>query len=234
VTLPLYGDWSSNFWHWCYQTLPLAVTAHQGGFTGTYLIPDVPFAADTLKMLGIKEDRIRRADGGDLYLECMCLHSKRHAPLDALLKARAIFRSQFAEQGRSHRIYVSRNGNPGNMRKVVNEPELQALLERFGFITLHLENLTLAEQLAYMCNCSALVSPHGAGMTHCTFMPEHSLVLELFAPTYLNPCVLPACKRLGHRYFQVTSNSTYSGYRHGYEIEANLPLVDLTLTRELG
>ena len=85
-----------------------------------------------------------------------------------------------------------------------------------------------------MCNCSALIGPQGAGISHCTFMPERSLVLELYAPTYLNLCVLQACQRLEHRYFLSTSNCPYRGYRHGYDIEANLPLIELTLARDLG
>lgn len=237
VTLPLYGDWSENFWHWCYQALPLAVAAEEGGFRGNYLVPAAPFAADTLKLLGIGKDRIRRADGSDYYLECMCLLQKRHggdpANLEALCKVRSVLRGAFSDRSRSHRIYVSRNGSPGNLRQIVNEEELSALLERFGFLTLRLEELTLEDQLAYTCNCTALVGPHGAGMTHCSFMPEGSLVLEHFAPNYINPCVLQACRMFKHRYFQVTSSCGYGGYPHGQDILANLQLVELTLNREL-
>jgi len=239
VTLPLYGDWSSNFWHWCYEALPVALAAHEGGFSGTYLIPDIPFAADTLKLLGIRPDRIRCADGGDYYLECMCLLDKRRgsdaANLAPLSRIRSILRAEFADQTRAHRVYISRNGNPQNMRKVVNEAELLALLQRFDFITLHLENLPLAEQLAYTCNATSLIGPHGAGMTHCTFMPEESLVLELFAPVYINPCVLLACDHLRHKYFQITSHGIdNTRYRHGLDVDAYLQIIELTLTRELG
>ncbi|OGU10232.1 MAG: hypothetical protein A2075_21505 [Geobacteraceae bacterium GWC2_58_44] len=237
VTLPLYGDWSFNFWHWCYEALPMALAAHEGGFCGTYLIPDIAFAADTLKLLGIRPDRIRCAEGSDYYLECMCLLDKRrgsNADLQSLSRIRSILRAEFAERSRSHRIYISRNGNPENMRKVFNEAELLTLLERFGFITLRLEDLPLSEQLAYTCNAAALVGPHGAGMTHCTFMPESSLVLEFFAPTYINPCIILACGLLKHRYYQLTSTCLHHGYPLGQDIEAPLPLTELTLTRELG
>jgi capsular polysaccharide biosynthesis protein len=237
VTLPLYGDWSGNFWHWCYEALPVALAAHEGGFNGTYLIPDLPFAADSLKLLGIRPDRIRCADGSDYYLKCMCLLGKRRgndcAILPALSRIRSIFRSQFSDPQHQHRIYVSRNGTPDGTRQVVNDRELTNLLEQFGFVTLHLESMSLEEQLAYTCNAAALIGPHGAGMTHCNFMPEGSLVLELFAPTYVNPCVLAACHELHHRYFQITSPSLHAGYQQGQDIVAFLQVIDLTLTREL-
>ena len=237
VTLPLYGDWSANFWHWCYEALPVALSAHEAGFRGTYLVPDLPFAVDTLKLIGIRPDRIRRVGECDYYLECMCLPDKRRGSdagnREALSRIRTLLRAEFADRSRNHRIYISRNGNPDNLRKIVNEAELQALLKRFGFITLRLEELPLAEQLAYTCNATALIGPHGAGMTHCTFMPEESLVLELFAPTYINPCVLLACDLLNHRYFQITSHGIDPRYQHGQDIDAFLQIVDLTLTREL-
>jgi capsular polysaccharide biosynthesis protein len=239
VTLPLYGDWCSNFWHWCYEALPVALIAHEGGFSGTYLVPDLPFAVETLELLGIRPDRIRRVDGSDYSLECMCLLDKRRgnsaASLGAFSRIRAVLRAEFADRTRDrHRLYISRNGNPENMRKIVNEPELLALLERFGFLTLRLEDLPLAEQLAYTCNASVLIGPHGAGMTHCTFMPERSLILELFAPSYINPCILLACEMLQHRYFQVTSQIVGPQYLHGRDIEAHLQIVELTLARELN
>jgi capsular polysaccharide biosynthesis protein len=238
VTLPLIGDWSDNFWHWCYEALPVALTAHEGGFTGCYLAPDIPFAVDALKLLGIRADRIRRANGGDYYLDCMCLHGKTPgydpAMLPALARVRTVFRSALAHGAPTERLYLSRNLTPETRRRVVNEAELLGLLERFGFRTLYPEQLSLEEQLAHTCNASALIGPHGAGMTHCSFMPEASLVLELFAPSYVNPCVLPACRALKHRYFQVTSFCPHTGYRHGQDIEAMLPIVEMTLTRELG
>jgi len=238
VTLPLYGDWSGNFWHWCYQTLPLALSAHRSGFSGSYLVPAVPFAAQSLELIGIPPERIVVAGAADYYLECMCLIRKlpgaAPANLEALLEVRELFRARFADPGREHRIYVSRNGSPDALRRIVNEAQLEALLEAYGFVTLHLEKLPFAEQLSYLCNCSALVGPHGAGMTHLSFMPEGSLVVEHFAPSYVNPCLLPACRRLGHRYVQVTSSATYDGYPYGLDIEANLNILEITLDHHLG
>jgi capsular polysaccharide biosynthesis protein len=237
VTLPLYGDWSFNFWHWCTETLPMALVAHEGGFTGTYLVPDLPFVTDTLKLLGIAPERIRTADGSDYYLDCMCLLPKRRgydgSILEPLLRVRSILRSAFAQRNRKQNLYISRNGNPGNSRQVVNHEALLDLLKRHDFVTLQMEDLSLDEQLAHTCNAGALIGPHGAGMTHCIFMPERSLVLELFAPTYINPCLLLPCRSLSHRYFQITSHCS-AGYAHGLDIEAHLQMIELTLERELS
>ena len=234
VCLPLYGDWAENFWHWFNEALPVALAAHQDGFSGTYLVPDRDFAVESLQLIGVQPDRIRRYDGSDYHLECMCIQAKKQggygfADLEGLAAIRSIFRSRFVDSSLSHRIYISRNNNPANMRKVTNEEELKELLSRYGFVTLVMEELTLAQQLSYACNAEALLGPHGAGMTHSLFMPTRSLVVEMFAPTYINPCALSACDMLKHRYHQVTSLRHYGEYEHGYDIKAFIPVLELTL-----
>jgi capsular polysaccharide biosynthesis protein len=238
VTLPLYGDWSDNFWHWCYETLPVALRAHEAGFAGNYLTPCVPFAAQSLQLLGIAPERIHPFDGTDCHLECMCLPGKRPgcnpANLAATGNIRTRFRERFVQPGLDYRIYLSRNGSPATRRQVANEPALVDLLNSFGFLVLQMEKLTLAEQLHYSCNASVLVAPHGAALTHCTFQPEGSLVLELFAPGYINLCLVPTYRALRHRYFQVTSFCPHTGYPFGDAIEAPLDIIEMTLERELG
>ena len=238
VVLPLYGDWSFNFWHWCNEALPMALIAHEGGFSGTYLIPASPFAAESLRLIGISPDRIRIVEECDYHLECMCLLPKLRGNNPASITARnriaTLFRALFATKGAAERLYISRNGHPDNMRKVLDEDDLLKLLERYDFMTLRLEDLSLAEQLRHTCNAVALVGPHGAGMTHCGFMPTGSLVVELFPPSYINPCVLLNCKELRHRYYQMTSSCLYSGYQHGFDIAVPNQMLEMTLERELS
>jgi len=238
VVLPLYGDWSFNFWHWCTEVLPMSLIAHEGGFSGTYLVPAAPFAAESLILLGISPGRIRIADRSDYHLECMCLFPKSagndEAKTASKAKVASLLSAAFARENRDYNLYISRNGNAENMRKVVNEERLLEILRRYDFITIRPEELTLAEQLAYTCNAGALVGPHGAGMTHCAFMPERSLVIEFFAPTYINPCVLLPCTLLGHRYYQITSLCLHGGYPHDQDIEVPMQMLEMTLKRELG
>lgn len=65
-------------------------------------------------------------------------------------------------------------------------------------------------------------------------MQEQSLVVEFFAPTYTNPCVLHHCDYLRHRYYQITSPCMYAGYQHGMDIEVHGQILGITLERELS
>ncbi|QXE90373.1 glycosyltransferase family 61 protein [Geomonas subterranea] len=238
VVLPLYGDWSYNFWHWCTEMLPVAYAAHEAGFSGTYLVPQPPFAAESLQLLGIRADRIRVAEALDYHLECMYLLRKTtgHDPATMEIRGRIreALRAHFARTEPRRHLYITRNSHPDTMRKVVNEEALLALLQRFDFLTLRMEELSLSDQLAHTCNAATLLGPHGAGITHCAFMPERSMVIELFPPTYITPCNILPCHRLRHRYFQLTSSCHYKGYQHGYDIEVNLPMLEMILEKELS
>ena len=235
VVMPLYGDWCFNFWHWCNEILPMALVAHEGGFKGTYLAPANPYAAESLRLLGIRPEQIRIAGDCDYHLDCMCLVPKSRgydaAEFASRLRVGSILR---ARKAAGYRLYISRNGSPDTMRKVVDEKALLSLLEPYGFVMLRMEDLSLSEQLSYTCNATTLLGPHGAGMAHCAFMPERSLVIELFAPSYVNPCILLPCRHLRHRYYQVTSNCTYGGYQHGTDIDVQQQILEMTLERELS
>lgn len=238
VTLPLYGDWAFNFWHWFSESLPTALLAHEQGFSGTYLVPRNPFASDSLRLLGIRQEQIRLVEECDYHLECLCLQPKfagnDPTRMPARMRIAALFRALFASGAPSLRLYVSRNGHPDNMRKVVHEEPLLQMLDRFGFTTLRMEELSLEDQLRLTCNAEALVGPHGAGMIHCSFMQPGSLVVELYPPTYINPCVILPCTDLRHRYYQITSHCLYNNYPYGMDIEVPLSHLEMTLARELS
>ena len=119
---------------------------------------------------------------------------------------------------------------------MVNEAALLALLDRFGFTRCFLEALCLAEQIALFAAADAVLGPHGAGFANMLFMPEGALAMELFAPGYINPVMLPAVDALRLRYYPVPARveDQRRGYPHGEHILAPLDLIDITLRRELG
>ena len=76
-------------------------------------------------------------------------------------------------------IYLSRED--AKVRRMVNEAELAAALEEIGFQKVVATDLSFAEQVRTFANASALVSPHGSGLTNMLFLPEGAPVLELRA-----------------------------------------------------
>ncbi|NER06643.1 MAG: DUF563 domain-containing protein, partial [Okeania sp. SIO3C4] len=85
---------------------------------------------------------------------------------------------------RPKRIYLSRK--LASWRRVLNEEEVVNLLEKFGFVSLTLESMTIAEQVSYMAAAKVVISPHGAGLTNLVFCSPGTKVIEIFSPKYVN------------------------------------------------
>jgi capsular polysaccharide biosynthesis protein len=84
------------------------------------------------------------------------------------------------------RLHLSRSR--AQRRRVTNEAELRAALERQGFTTVHLEDLTWAEQINAFRHAKVIVAPHGAGLANLAFCAPGTRVVELFHRAYVHGC----------------------------------------------
>jgi hypothetical protein len=225
---------SNSFWHWMMDNVIRAAIAMDAGFDGYYIIPHYQFAKESLEMIGIPENKIILFDETPCILERLCVPQlvsfKRFPRL--IQKTRDKFLQSVGKADVSNkRIYIARH----NFRTVVNEPELTELLNRYNFRQIVMEDYPLKEQIRIASEADCVIAPHGAGMVHTLFMRSNSLVLELFSPMYINPCMLPVIDYLKHRYYMIPSNSNYcvGEYPHQLNVEANIPMIELTLKREL-
>jgi tetratricopeptide (TPR) repeat protein len=86
----------------------------------------------------------------------------------------------------NRRFYISRNHTTN--RRIINELEITKLIEKFGFQTVILESLSIAEQAKLLATAEAVIAPHGGGLTNLVFCQPGTKVIELFSPTYVYPC----------------------------------------------
>ncbi|NET27709.1 tetratricopeptide repeat protein, partial [Okeania sp. SIO1I7] len=85
---------------------------------------------------------------------------------------------------KKERIYISRKLTP--YRRIVNEEEVVSLLGKFGFVTVTLESISVAEQASLMAGAKVVISPHGAGLTNLVFCSPGTKVIEIFSPKFIN------------------------------------------------
>jgi len=78
------------------------------------------------------------------------------------------------------RIYVSRRHS--RSRRLVNELELEARLQRAGFHMLMAQNLPFIEQVKAFARARVIVAPHGAGLANLVFCDPGAHVVELVHP----------------------------------------------------
>lgn len=237
--LPLYGKWADGFWHWMMEHLPLVVSAEAAGFHGTYIVPaGASFIADSMQLLGIPTTRICEYRGGDFVIENLYLPERvrgealHHVP--GLLEEMRdkLLASVGAGTASGRRIYISRN-EVNRPRHVLNESALMDVAGPFGFEKLHLEKLSLKEQIRSMAGAEALIGPHGAGMVHALFMQRRGLVVELFSPLYINYTIMPILACQQQRYVPLASYHLGENYLYGHNIELVPQLLELTLQSQL-
>ncbi len=175
------------------------------------------FQIETIAALGIKQSQLiesrffphikaqklvvpcsYKSQKGNLRVSKWCCEFLR----SLFLKSETIEKSSSKPQ----RIYISRN--LASWRRVVNEEEVVNVLEKFGFISLTLESMSIAEQALYMAAAKVILAPHGAGLTNLVFCSPGTKVIEIFSPKYItsfysqisNLCNLPHYYLIGENF----------------------------------
>lgn len=99
---------------------------------------------------------------------------------------------------KSRRLYVTRR--QAGHRRIVNEPELLPILEKYRFETVECESLTFEEQVKTFSEASMVAGPHGAGMTNILWSSPGLKFLEIFEPSSVRVCYWSLARTLGHDY----------------------------------
>ncbi|TAD93209.1 MAG: glycosyltransferase family 61 protein [Bacteroidetes bacterium] len=71
-----------------------------------------------------------------------------------------------------------------NWRKVVNETEVIAVLEKYGIEYRAMDSLSMLEQMRIFQQAEVIIAPHGAALTNLFFAKPHTKVLEILPETY--------------------------------------------------
>jgi len=180
TVVSLATDGHNNYYHWMLDLLPKLFIALAAGLGDKpfYLGASMPFQKQTLVLLGIAPARLLDANtipflqADELIVPFL---GDDHPPnvFDAA-KYRLlaeIFTNRLPAEAAKNlpvRFVVSRNKT--RSRRVVNEDALLARLAPLGFVPVHLEDLTILEQLTLFARAEAIVASTGAGLVnliHC-------------------------------------------------------------------
>ncbi|MFB0488158.1 capsular polysaccharide biosynthesis protein [Methylobacterium sp. OAE515] len=226
--------WSDVFWHWMCEALVKISAFESSGYKGGFIVPGgVAFVRRSLDLLQIQPERIYYCDAPYAKIERLIIPHRFRAQLDLKSQIDTVdwLRERLlSDQKMDHdlKIYAARRGR----RSIVNEDDLLSLLSKHGFQSVYMEDLDLGEQIALVSRAAAFTGPHGSGFAHTMFMPRRSHVVELFAPSGVNPCMLTTVEHLEQDYSMIVgTTSLASGTTHDAPILANIELVSLTLKR---
>jgi capsular polysaccharide biosynthesis protein len=212
---------TTMYFHWMFDVLPrLHLLKRSGMFdqVNKFIVNEIryEFQRETLDILKIPKDKI------------ITTHINFHIKASTLILPslpgitgsmpgwtcdflRETFLSNplIKNQDRIQRIYISRIN--AKYRRIFNESEIMDFLRKLNFKICKLENLSILEQAALFASAEAVVAPHGGGLTNLVFCQEGSKVIELFSPSYINPCyrALSNLRGLDYYYLLGEGQPTY-------------------------
>lgn len=106
------------------------------------------------------------------------------------------------------RIYISRD-NVAN-RRIINENEVIKFLNKFGFKSVTLESMSVAEQASLLADAKVVVAPHGSGLTNIVFCRPGTKVIEIFSQNFVYHCYWLVSNLVGLEYYYLIGE-TFAG-----------------------
>jgi capsular polysaccharide biosynthesis protein len=99
------------------------------------------------------------------------------------------------------KVYITRSNQ--QLRRLVNEPDLVPVLQKFGFEILYFEGMSFTQQLTLMVETEIFISLHGSNMVNILFMQPGTRVIEMMNQDYLNDAYYLLASSLGLHYYSM-------------------------------
>ncbi|MBE9099598.1 glycosyltransferase 61 family protein [Vacuolonema iberomarrocanum] len=195
----LSGLSNSVYFHWMLDVLPRLELLRQAEIdlaaVDYFLVDrDRPFQRQTLEHLGIPlEKTLAPADFPHLEARSLLLPSFPASiswmpewSLDFLRRTFLPPSLQDNAVPPHRRLYITRS--KAGVRRLINEAQLIAALQPWGFEVVDLERFSVVEQAQLFAEAAIVLTVHGSGLTNLAFCQPGTTVIELFAPYYVYPC----------------------------------------------
>lgn len=180
-----------NYGHWLIDVVPRIQLLKKSGWfekVNWFVVPNyrIDFQKDTLKKLGISEDKIIMGTE-QLHLEADVLISSTAPRGDRSYLMpdwvvdfhRKVYIDQDLDKAKyPSMIYITRRD--GKARKVTNETELIKVLEGYGCKCIELSAYTFAEKVNLFSAAKVVISVTGAGLANVMYCNENAKVIEIF------------------------------------------------------
>lgn len=194
LTYPGQGNWVANYYHWMLQTVPLLelITRDGRSLPDYFLVYQCQskFQKESFRRLGIDLARVvELRENPFVTAKTLVVPSSLGGrPLHKWVPS--FMQTTFVTSDEASlspvRVYVSRKHS--TTRRISNESAVVAALEKRGFSTVYLEQLTVSQQAALFSRAEIVVAPHGAGLTNLVFCRPQAKVIEFFPRSCVRNC----------------------------------------------
>jgi capsular polysaccharide biosynthesis protein len=187
---------SNCYFHWLFDVLPrlfiLLDNGHDKIEKYLFYKLEYRFQLETLDLLGISLDKIIQTDKNSLFKVAELIVPSLPGTSGVVpLESCRILREKMLDKNivkdvNYQKIYISRS--KAGARRIINEKEFMATLEKLGFKCLNLEDYKLTDQIKIFYSAKIVISPHGSGLSNLVFCEPKTKAIEIFSDTFLNDC----------------------------------------------
>ena len=211
---------SNNYWHYTYSNLEVVWLLEKSGFQGKYVVPDVEYGSELLRLLDVSSDRIISLgafEHNKIYVFEEVFYVVAIKPFGedlvygspVLLEAVAYIKKKLlVDPSLPKKLYVKRIGK----RKLLGADDI---LAEYGFTTMIPEDYSVLEQMTLFYNADIVFCVHGANSTNCLYMRKGTVFIEAFSSYWMNRCNLYATVTAGVNYLPVSTLETVRENKDG-------------------
>lgn len=202
------GGAITYYYHWIVDSLPKLFLLKEAGLFDQidyFMVPNysADYHRDTLEYFGIRQNRIissrtehhiqadslivssyTRVDGHHPEWVCKGLHDTFVGPKPS--------------SSNDKLIYISRAD--AKQRRVLNEPELIAMLQKYGFEVHTMSSLSMARKAELLNSARLVVGPHGSGSVNFVLCKPGTKILDLLPDNCVVPFICDVCLKSGLTY----------------------------------
>lgn len=190
---PLTIRFSHNYFHWMYDLIPKLEVLEQANISlseiDAFLVNhcQYPFQREMLHLMGVPDEQILddavcHAIADRLIVPISSFDQKGRIAKHTcdFLRKKLLPNISLTDATYPTRFYISRKG--AKYRKVLNEDEVLAHLQPFGFVEIVLETFSVQSQIALFSKAEIIIAPHGAGLSNLVFASPGVKLIEIFLP----------------------------------------------------
>ncbi len=222
-------EWSKNYCHWLWEALSKLIDLKREFPDAILVLPKsylkIDFVMKSLAAFGFNNSNIKTIPKkSQLFLNNVaaipCINIATPGYYDYLKfnEVGQTLVSHYQNQLKTNfgeRIYISRNRPDKEVpRRVNNEKELVAMLAKYGFKTVYMENFSFLEQISIASFARFIVASHGAGITNCMFAKKPTHLFELINESWKGTCFEKMCKKAEITYSRIDCKQSDNGTIH--------------------
>lgn len=216
--LSLLSLWDWNYAHWLMDGLPRLPLLQECPPDTKVLLRANPqsFQRQSLELLGLPASRIVEVDAPFVRVERLWASRSSgvtgipHLALLEKLRTGLLAAADIKAHATERRVFISRSktrSRSSSQRRILNQPEVERVLQKHGFETVHPETLPFVEQVRLFAGVSAMAGAHGAGSYNLLFAPAGTPVIELYNHSYWEHAACRISGMLGLPHFHLFSEN---------------------------